>query len=327
MKMIKDLNGNYPDCIVTYFGFEELMKNYEEIDNSVLCIGYNCMWNQTVLDHIKDHEVKIFFNGEQPCAYSQEKRFGLRSADVDNLFTDIYTICPYTADWANKLYNTEGKFKRALFPIKEKNIVHSTEKKYDAIFYGSICSNEHADTIEAISKFNYKFITLGREHWYPNEKVDNIASIADKITDTNIHTFQKWQILSQTKIVPIFNQLYLHDKHIAHIKSYDHWQENKAFSHLEQKMAPQLKPRITEAALFKMLMLVKRDPWNAIEYWYEPDKDFIYFDSVEELPDLIADITNNWDDYQSILENAYNKAFNNYTTEALLARMIRETRR
>ena len=76
-----------------------------------------------------------------------------------------------------------------------------------------------------------------------------------------------------------------------------------------------------------MLMLVKRDPWNAIEYWYEPDKDFIYFDSVEELPDLIADITNNWDDYQSILENAYNKAYNNYTTEALLARMVRETRR
>ena len=76
-----------------------------------------------------------------------------------------------------------------------------------------------------------------------------------------------------------------------------------------------------------MLMLVKRDPWNAIEYWYEPDKEFIYFDSNEELPDLIHETTTNWEKYEHIVENAFKKAYNNYTTEALLKRMIKETRR
>lgn len=327
MIMLKDMSGNYPDCIVTYFNFEEHIKKYRDIKDTILSIGYNCMWSKEVLDYIKDFDIKVFFNGEQPCAFHQEKKFGLRSLDVDNFFTDIYTICPYTADWANELHNDgRDKFKKALFPIEEKNIIFSEEKKYDAIFYGSICGRDHAETVKAISKFNYKFITLGINHWYPNERIDDIQLVAEKITDVGIHTFEKWKLLSETKIIPIFNQLYLHDQHVKNIKTYDSWEKNMAWTHIGQKISPQLKPRITEAALFRMLMLVKRDPWNAIEYWYEPDKEFIYFDSLEELPDMISQISNNWNDYQHIVENAYKKAFDNYTTEALLGRIMKETR-
>jgi len=132
--------------------------------------------------------------------------------------------------------------------------------------------------------------------------------------------------LSKTKVVPIYNYLYLKDEQVETIKSYDKWEQNEAFSHVDQNIACQLKPRITEAAFFKMLMLVKRDPWNAIEYFYVPDEDFIYFDSVDELPDLIEETTTNWDKYQHIVENAYKKACERYTTEAVLKRMIQETR-
>ena len=114
---------------------------------------------------------------------------------------------------------------------------------------------------------------------------------------------------------------------MKNLKRYDNWEANRAWSHIDEKRAPQLKPRVTEAALFKMLMLVKRDPWNLIEYWYEPGKDFIYFDSIEELEDLIAETTTNWEKYQPIVENAYKKAAANYTTEAILERMITQARK
>ena len=329
MRLFKDMSGNYPDVIVTYFNFEKYVSHYEQV-KAALFIGYNSQFREDFHEETShDYKNKIFFNGEQPCAYTNPSMYiGNRSTDIANKFTDIYTICPCTADWANDLYNNgEEKFKPILFPIDKPHIATEWEKTYDAIFYGSICGQDHVDVVNTISKFKHKFLTLGVEHWYPNEPLKNVENLGNLITDINISTFEKWKILSQTKVVPIYNQLYIHDQHIKNIKRYDNWEANRAWSHIDEKRAPQLKPRVTEAALFKMLMLVKRDPWNLIEYWYEPGKDFIYFDSIEELEDLIAETTTNWEKYQPIVENAYKKAAANYTTEAILERMITQARK
>ena len=326
MKLIKDLSGNYSDCIVTYFNYEKHVQGYTDIEDTALCIGYNCLWNTQVHDYVAQFDKRLFFNGEQPCAFTQEKKMGLRSADIGDIFTDIYTICPYTARWANEKYNNgREKFKLTVFPIDEENVLkfNPEVKEYDAIFYGSICGKTHVDIVNAISGFKYTFITLGEEHWYPNAALDT-NEVAQKITHINISTAQKWDILSKTKVVPIVNHLFLHDQHIQYIKSYDGWEDNEAFSHLEQRIAPQLKPRIVEAAFFKMLMLVKRDPWNAIEFFYEPEKEFLYYDDEEELPGLIEKISSNWNDYKHIVDNAYDKAMKNFTTEAVLRKMIEE---
>ena len=333
MKLFKDMQGNYSDCIVTYFNFEEHINNYSDIKDTVLSIGYQAMWNEELRAALAELNLdkRIYFNGELPCSFNQPQRIGMRSFDLDNAFTDIYSICPYTADWANKKYfDGKEKFKRVLFPIEEKNVI-SSEKIYDTVFYGSICGRDHVDAVNAMKGFKYNFFTLGYQHWHPNESVsdEEVFKMHDNVpvNRKNVHTFEKWKILSQTKVMPIYNQLYLHKKHLDSIKKYDGWEDNKAFSNIEEQIACQVKPRITEAGLFKMLMLVKRDPWNAIEYWYEPDKEFIYFDSNEELPDLIHETTTNWEKYEHIVENAFKKAYNNYTTEALLKRMIKETRR
>jgi len=81
-------------------------------------------------------------------------------------------------------------------------------------------------------------------------------------------------------------------------------------------IAPQFKSRFNEAAMCRTLNLIQRDPWNVVERFYVPDVDFIYFDSNDELEDQIRDILNNWDDYQPMIESAYNKSLN-YTTEKL----------
>ena len=325
MKIVKNLSGNYSDCIVTYFNYEGYSDKYKQDEQTCLSIGYQCLWDKRVHKYISKFKRRMFFNGEHPCSYTQDLKFGMRSSGVDDIFTDIYTICPYTADWLNNRYNNgEKKFKLSLFPIDEKVIktFKTDTKKYDAIFYGSICVKTHEKIVEKISSFDYNFTTYGTSFWRPNEPV-NVHSLASKITKTNISTREKWQLLSETKIVPIVNHLFLHDDQIENIKKYDRWQDNKAFSHLEEKIACQVKPRIVEAGFFKMLMLVKKDPWNAIEYFYEPETEFLYYEDEDELPKMIKEISSNWDKYKFIVDNAYKRAVNNYTTEAVLDTMMK----
>jgi hypothetical protein len=324
MKLVKSLSQNYPDCIVTHFNYEKYVGNYKKDEDTCLSIGYNCLWNDKVHKYIDPFNRKIFFNGEHPCSYTQDLKFGTRTSGLAEIFTDVYTICPYTAAWLNEKYNGgKNKFKLSLFPIdKEIALQYNTgEKIYDSIFYGSICGKTHENIVNEISKFNYKFTTIGYQHWHPNEPVD-LHNLANKVTDVNLTTFQKWDILSKTKIIPIVNHIFLHDDHIQNIKQYEGWQDNKAFSNIEDKIACQLKPRITEAGIFKMLMLVKKDPWNAIEFFYEPEKEFLYYEEEKELPDMIEEISNNWGKYEHIVENAHERAMNNYTTEAVLKTMM-----
>ena len=98
---------------------------------------------------------------------------------------------------------------------------------------------------------------------------------------------------------------------------YEGWNENEAFAYLwDNGKAPQFKQRVHESAFSRSLILCKRDYWNIIEDYYEPGVDFIYFNHNSELEALIKDILNNYSDYETIIENAYNKSLN-YTSKNL----------
>ena len=71
---------------------------------------------------------------------------------------------------------------------------------------------------------------------------------------------------------------------------------------------PQFKTRIHEAAISKTLNLVLKDKWNIIERYYEPGKEFLYFENAKDLGNMITMILDNWELYQSIVFNAYEKA-------------------
>ena len=43
--------------------------------------------------------------------------------------------------------------------------------------------------------------------------------------------------------------------------------------------------------------------------------DFLYYESNEQLRPMIQEITENWDNYKHIVDNAYEKAVNNYTSQ------------
>ena len=78
---------------------------------------------------------------------------------------------------------------------------------------------------------------------------------------------------------------------------------------------PQIKSRVFEAAFNKSLILCLKDPWNIIEMFFKPETEFIYFENEIDLAEKILYIKNNYKEFEHIIENAYQKAINNYTTQ------------
>ena len=325
MKITVDISGDYPDGITTYFNFQNYANKYQNLKNTSLSIGFNSVYNKEVHDLIQECDTRMFLNTEHPCTFYGKKEDGLLTSDVNNIFTDVFTICPYSTEWINNLHHGGSKkFKFDFFPIDKINAIKfdCEDKSIDSIFHGSICGKTHENTIRAISDFNYRFVTLGPDYWHPNEDID-INFLYSKVTNMAITTAQKWYLLSKTKTIPIQNQLYMKPGQVENIKQHQDWHLNKAFEGVEDtNIICQIKPRVVEAAFFKVLMLVKKDNWNAIEFLYEPDKEFLYYDDEKDLPEMISEITNNWDKYKHIVDNAYDKAMRQYTTEATLDRMV-----
>ena len=52
MKLFKSLKQNYPDCIVTYFNYENHIEKYNHIKDTCLSIGYDCLWKILIEESI-----------------------------------------------------------------------------------------------------------------------------------------------------------------------------------------------------------------------------------------------------------------------------------
>ena len=71
------------------------------------------------------------------------------------------------------------------------------------------------------------------------------------------------------------------------------------------------------------MILCQRDPWNSIEKFFTRDKEFLYFDAEEDLKRQLDYIINNYDLFDQMRENAYNKAVNNYTTKHFVEKFLK----
>lgn len=301
MLVVKDLGGEEMDGVNFYLDIDRYSEHSEE---DVLMYGINCTINSNIQNTYKDYKSRKLLNLWQPCEF-------VLPPDAKNqdpyqqveYFSKIYSICPYTATWLNKKLG-DDRHQAIFYPFGNDVIPEVEEKIYDVCYFGGIHGIDHVECIEQISKFNYRFLSLQHEY-------------NPKITDHRVPFKQKMKTVAQTKISVCYNMLYFHGGYVSQIKTHDRWSENEAFAYLDDHgKAPQFKQRVHESAISRTLILCKRDYWNVIEHYYEPEKDFIYFDSNDQLEGLIKDILNNYDDYLPMIESAYNKSLN-YTSEKL----------
>jgi hypothetical protein len=169
-----------------------------------------------------------------------------------------------------------GNRQSVFYPTNEEVIknINYSDKKYDVIYTGNINRGPHTDIISNTIK-DFNYRLFSFERNH-------------LVTNSGGSYLEKLQMVADTKIS------------VCH--------------GLVGDGTPQTKSRYFEAAFCKSLILMYRDNWNLIEEWFTPNIDFIYWNNESELRDLVIDASNNYEKYLPIIENAYNKAINNYTT-------------
>lgn len=164
------------------------------------------------------------------------------------------------------------------FPIDSEIIPKNVGKIYDVIYCGFALSSHVHEIVDVLPKFNYRFVSFKNQTGLE--------------TNINVSYLEKIKLISESKISVIHN--------------------------LAGNGTPQLKSRPFESALCKSLILCKKDEWNIIDEWFEKDKEYISFENGEDLKNKISNILSNFESFKLIIENAYNKAINNYTSEKFI---------
>jgi hypothetical protein len=302
MKIIEKLSLEIPGTNTHFFNLTEFN---DENSKNALFFGYTFIENGIDSNLLKQHDNNIYLNVTMPTEFCS-----IQSTDSDDIFDEVWGICPYTNKWLNEIKNTD-KYKTIFYPFNKKDIPTNTDKIYDVIYHGGIHGSKYVKMLELINRFNYRYIT--QTHGI-NSLTQNMLKFA---TNTNLTNSEKIDLISKTKISICFNSFEVRSiQDLNNVKSRKEWYKNEAFKHVDDlSLIPQFKSRCNEAAFSKTLNLIQRDPWNIIERYYSTDE-FVYFDSVDDLPNIIQNILDNWGDYVPMIERAYQKSLN-YTTENL----------
>ena len=311
MLILEDLSAEIPDTNSYHWNLKELSN---DDGKNVLMYGYNSSANKHFHDRTDKYN-KIYFNNWAPCEFAQERDHnGFTPFEYDYRFDKIYSICPFTTEWLNNLHQND-KYKYIFYPFNKNLIPQIQEKKYDVIYHGGIHGKEHISALRTMKNYNYRYCTM-------THGINNLTRhFLPMATNTNLQFKDKINLVAESKISICYNLVHVMEDQIKRILNRPRVSENKAFSTVGAwNVMPQFKTRIHEAAISRTLNLVRRDKWNVIEDFYEPDREFIYFDNESELSEKIDDILANWNNYQDVIENAFNKSLN-YTTENFISKI------
>lgn len=290
----------YKYCPTRYLNFEQFNWIRDDI---YLIPSYT---DYSKLKKIKNKKVVLIEYEEPTRFFVKDNNF---NHDIyEDYFYKIFTLCPYTADYLNKKYNNL-KREQCFFPFNKELIPKNFKKEYDIIYTWNIVHKTIIDYINIIKRYNYRFVSWSK---------------SNLITDNNVDNKLKYELIAKSKITLCHNLLFLNRNHIInlYLNHKEQLKNNKALSEINilnlltwKWISTMVKSRVFEAAFCKSLMLVQKDKWNLIEKFFKPNVDFIYFENKKDLDNKIKEILFNYKKYEYIIENAYNKAINNYTTK------------
>jgi hypothetical protein len=306
--IVEDWGATYPSTINHRWKFTEDFS--EDDGKNVLFCGWGTVYGTNAYKEKYAHyENRMFFNTEQPCAFQGTDLEAALSANLDSYFTRIFTQDPYSAEWLNKIQQRD-----------EKDIVtERIAKEYDTLYWGGIHGTHHQHILDVIKDYNYNFLSLGQEFWTIRD-----PHYGNLITYRDLPRPEMWELVRKTKINVMSNMLFIHPDTPARIRRILGWEQNRAFSHLDELIMPQIKTRPFESAMNRCLMLVWRDPWNVQEYFFTPDEHFLYYKDASDLKDKIDDILINWHNYEDMVERAFEKAISSYTTRHFIEEIQQE---
>jgi hypothetical protein len=193
------------------------------------------------------------------------------------------------------------------FPFNETYINNPQIKIYDVIYTGSLGYEYFENIVNAISNFKYVCVSTS----------DNPL-----VTHKHVNYQTKLDLISKSKITILHNLVFVSPHDIPRYKGFPHYNKIESFKHIDKGILPQIKSRTFEAAFSRSLMLCQYDQFNVIEKFFEPNKHFLYFKTFDEMQDIIRDVIENYSKYQEMIDNAFEKAVNNYTTKIFVEKYL-----
>lgn len=307
MKVFFDNKADYSLGPINSLNFKKLENDKT---NLMFYYGINSGYHCQRFSGFKNN---VYFETEEPNYFIPEGKMSHERGNWDiNFWTKIINVCPYSAEWENKIYKTD-KFTNYVYPFDKDLLLTNFDKEYDVIYAGGLHGRHGIfhNIIKCIKNYNYKFLSFWN---YP------------EVTDYNVSLEAKMKIWAKSKITVCSNLLSENHPGLFYhqVKKLPQWEENKAFSHVKEGIMPQMKPRITDAAVSKSLILILKDPWNVIETWFKPDVHFIYFNSFDELPKKIDWCLNNWNQCEKIINNMFEEYMQKYTIEKFYEYKLKE---
>ena len=219
MKVLTLRSGWYPDDINSRLDFDEFNTNSDE---EILLVGITCVENPEVRSYYEEYKRKVYINLEHPCSLYGGYN-DLDPIEQQQLFTEVYSICPYTCRWLNNM-QIGTKFVAMPYPHnKIYDKYNNFNKNIDVSYCGLIHDEEIASYVKAISNHNYFFATI--------PGYNRVSSVNHLSTHQNIPNVNKWHILAHSKINVVQNNLYITEQQVNNIKKLPDWNLNEAFSH------------------------------------------------------------------------------------------------
>lgn len=232
----------------------------------------------------------IFFNASpRGIEYPQPLPKYLLYFEEQTWDRDTTSLCAPHVDKIFTILNPKisGRYEKrqsVFYPTNEEITEKARENTYKKydVIYTGFAGGEHVTKI-------INSITKFNYRW---------VSFADdpRVTNKGVSYFEKLRLIAESKI------------DVCH--------------GLAGNGTPQTKSRYFEAAFCKTIILMYKDKWNCIEEWFTPNEHFLYFETEEELCNLIKDVSLNYEKYVPMVEASYNKAMKEYTTEAFVRKYI-----
>lgn len=293
MKIVSNQTDNAEQKAVPYI--YETLKQFDKPDSDeVLFNGVHWIYDKNLLEPYKDYKKRAILALWSPCECTGTTNYN--HEDIYEFFTHVYCVCPYLCAYMNNYFG-EQKFYYIPYPFTNYSVTKFYEYDSTCCWAGSIHSEDHIKAIETMDAHttSYKFITTQLDTWmkHPYE--------FSKYTHLRLSTPEKLQQIAYCKSSLSFNLIYRSPASSNNnISCFNLWDT--------KGIAPQFKVRTHEIASGKSLLLVKKDPWNIIEDFYEPNRDFLYFETFDELADILHAVEKDWYQFRHYITRAFDKS-------------------
>lgn len=322
MKVIKRSSHGYAQDPTKNLGFE-IYDGQGAADVALIIAAFDqaagC-WDQFKLPPAELATVKkmrvVRLEFEEPNKFFIPEDFDAYDAD----FHKVLTLCPFTAEYFNKRQGVERRVP-IFFPFNEEFTPPVSEKRYDIIYTGHLHPKPIMRDMKTICRFNYRLVS-NSDH--------------ELVTNRGVGYEEKLRLISQSKITLTHNLLYPTVRHVLNVWKYPGWKANRAFSDIPHGLmglakrlltgpeieVPQLKSRIFEAAFSRSLILCRKDKFNVAEKYFKPGEEFVYYED-GGLAETVDKILTNYDAYLPVIDRAYKRAAEQYTTAAFFKKYLK----